>query len=81
MSSYSTTVNENWVLFLFFIIIILGWFSYLFIASNIGSPVTLKFMSKSWFVGILRLGTMLTKNLLNVSATSLSFEIIFSDII
>ena len=58
---------------------VLEWCLYLLIKFNTGSFVFWKPFLHLWLAGIFKLGTIFTNNLLYISTTSLSSEIISSD--
>ena len=80
-SSYCTIIKENILSgsILLLIITIFEWYFYLFIAFNTGSSVFWKSILQLWLFGIFKLGTILTKKLLNISATFSSSDITFSE--
>ena len=68
----------NCLSILLFIIAILEWYLYLFIAFRTEFSVLWKSRFWKWSVVIFKLGTILIKNSLKTSAISLSSDIIFS---
>ena len=52
---------------------------FVFITFNTGTSVFWKSILQLWIFSIFKLGTMLTKKLLNISATYLSSDIISSE--
>ena len=70
ISAFEILLNLKYLyVLLLFIATILGWFLYCSIYLAIGSSIRSIFADLSWYFGIFRFETTLTKNLLKISAT------------
>ena len=78
---YGTKWKTLIIFFLFFIIMIPGWFLNLLTAFVTWSSVTMESLPKPWSVDVFKFGTILIKILLKTSATTWSSVIIFCEAI